>query len=260
MQINDMMTNHRQVFVTLGLQLYQSFTVILICWFGITSALSGEWSMYRFAKLMMTIAFGLAMIKFYDSPMPGLGISFADLVLKESQFLANQLNEGVLLQIKNKLDYLWLALSAPSFSIITSIIDVIRWVVVVACIIAVYLAVTVVIAFGYVALAISLILGPVFIPFFIVPEMEWLFWGWLKSFIQYAFYPVVANGLVFVFGSMLVAWVDESQATITAGNLAALIVPFVIMFLTFVFAVFKIPSLTNSIFTGRSGESITFWR
>jgi hypothetical protein len=40
----------------------------------------------------------------------------------------------------------------------------------------------VVIAYGFIATAVCVLVGPVFIPFFIVPKMEWLFWGWFRCF------------------------------------------------------------------------------
>ena len=42
---------------------------------------------------------------------------------------------------------------------------------------------------------------PVFIPFFPVPQTDWMFWGWLKSLLQHAFYQVIAQAFVFVFGT-----------------------------------------------------------
>jgi hypothetical protein len=51
-------------------------------------------------------------------------------------------------------------------------------------------------------LAVIVLVGPIFISFFIVPKLEWLFWGWFRAFIQYAFYQVVAHAFVFVFGQL----------------------------------------------------------
>jgi len=45
----------------------------------------------------------------------------------------------------------------------------------------------VVIAYGFIATAVCVSWVPFFIPFFIVPKLAWLFWGWFKCFIQYAF-------------------------------------------------------------------------
>ena len=77
------------------------------------------------------------------------------------------------------------------------------------------------IAFGYVAAAVAVMLGPIFIPFFIVPHMEWLFWGWLKALIQYAFYPVVANAYLFVFGNLLIHFVDAHPPPYDGATIAA---------------------------------------
>ena len=110
-------------------------------------------------------------------------------------------------------------------------------------------------SFGYVAAAVAVMLGPIFIPFFIVPEMEWLFWGWLKSLFQYAFYPVVANAYVFVFGNMLVHFVDAHPPPYDGAMILVLFFPLVLMLIAFTYGILKIPSLVNSLFTGRSGES-----
>src|SRR5262249_36138166 len=116
-------------------------------------------------------------------------------------------------------------------------------------------AVLAVFAFGYVAAAIAVLLGPIFIPFFIVPHLEWLFWGWLKSLVQYAFYPVVANAYLFVFGNLLVHFLDSHPPPYDGAMLLVLFFPLVLLLVAFTFGVLKIPSLVNSLFTGRSGES-----
>ena len=62
----------------------------------------------------------------------------------------------------------------------------------------------VVIAYGFVATAVCVLVGPVFVPFFIVPKMEWLFWGWFRCFLQYAFYQVIAAAVVFIIGNLMI--------------------------------------------------------
>ena len=41
-----------------------------------------------------------------------------------------------------------------------------------------------VIAFGLAATGVAVLVGPVFIPFFLVPQLDWLFWGWVKSLLH----------------------------------------------------------------------------
>src|SRR5579863_3205391 len=115
----------------------------------------------------------------------------------------------------------------------------------------------VVIAYGFIATAVCVMVGPVFIPFFIVPQMEWLFWGWLKALMQYSFYPVIANAYVFVMGSLLNHFVDSHPPPYDGAAMALLFLPLVFLLLAFTYGIVHIPSLVSSIFAGRSGEFVT---
>ncbi|HEV2224547.1 MAG TPA: hypothetical protein VGR84_16260 [Candidatus Acidoferrales bacterium] len=92
--------------------------------------------------------------------------------------------------------------------------------------------------------------------FFIVPKLEWLFWGWFKAFIQYAFYQVIAAAVVYVIGNLILGILDlEPKGTI---SIVQLIEAFPVLFVTFlaaIYALLKIPALANHIFSGTSGGS-----
>jgi hypothetical protein len=253
--IRDMMTTNADLFVGFGMRLYQSFSVILIVWFGIRAALGGEFSAYHFARLLLVISFGLAMTKYYASPIPGFGYSFYELFTKQGDYLALQLNQEMLTQIKSKLDWIWAAIENPSINLLLAPVDLLRWGAISALILLCYVATTWVTLFGVIASAVCVLLGPIFIPFFIVPQLEWIFWGWFRAMIQYAFYQVVANAFVFVFGTLLIRFVDNAAVDFTGMKFAAIIVPTMIVLGTFCFAIFKIPAVVNSLFTGKAGES-----
>jgi hypothetical protein len=73
--ITDLLTRHSDMFVVMGGGLFRGFA-ILISWFGITVALSSSHEHHafhfgNFASLLLTIAFGFAMITYYDSLIPG---------------------------------------------------------------------------------------------------------------------------------------------------------------------------------------------
>ena len=80
--------------------------------------------------------------------------------------------------------------------------------------------------------------------------MEWLFWGWLKSLIQYAFYPVVANAYLFVFGNLLIHFMDSHPPPYDGATIAVFFFPLVLLLIAFTYGILKIPSLVNSLFTG----------
>jgi len=259
--LSTLMTSHASMFETLGTNLFRGFAVILISWFGVKSALASASSGHsgfhfeRFASLLMTIAFGDAMITYYSRPLPGLGLSFYHLIVDQGTNLANELNHGIVTEVTARLNSIYYETEQPGLSLAINILEVLRYEITVIALEAAQIAVFVVIAFGYVASAVAVMLGPIFIPFFIVPKLEWLFWGWLKSLLQYAFYPVVANAYIFVFGQLLIHFVDAHPPPYDGATLAVLFLPLLFLLIAFTWGVLLIPSLVNSLFAGRSGES-----
>jgi hypothetical protein len=260
--LTQLMTEHAAIFETMGANMFRGFAVILIAWYGAKTALGsaggGTGPLFHFdnfAALLMTIAFGFGMITFYSRPIPGMGVSFYHLIIDQGLTLANQLNHSLVQEIWDRLNNLYWGMETPGLTIALNVLELVRYLVTVLCIVAAQAAVFTIIAFGYIAEAIAVMLGPIFIPFFIVPKLEWLFWGWLKSLIQYAFYPVVANAYLFVFGNLLIHFVDAHPPPYDGAAVAVFFLPLVLLLIAFTWGILKIPSLVNSLFTGRSGES-----
>lgn len=254
--ITDLLTRHSGMFVAMGQNMFRAFAIILISWFGIKVALAAEhgggFAFTRFVELVMVIAFGFAMITYYDVPIPGFGRSFKNLVIDQAVFLSNRLEAASLGEVQERLVELYSTMEPPT---LLDIVYVIRYFLTIVAIVLAQVAVLAVVSYGYVAMAIIVLIGPVFIPFFIVPKLEWLFWGWFRAFIQYAFYQVVAQAFVFVFGQLLIHFLDSHPPPFDSLKVAWLFVPLVFLLLSFVYGVLKIPSLVNGIFTGRSGDS-----
>src|SRR5262249_15683714 len=142
-------------------------------------------------------------------PIPGIGLSFYHLIVDQGLNLANQLNHSLVDDLWNRINGIYWGMETPGLTIVLNVLEILRYVVTVLCLVAADAAIFAVVAFGYVAMAIAVMLGPVFIQFFIVPTMEWVFWGWLKALLQYTFYPVVGNAYLFVFGNLLIHFIDS---------------------------------------------------
>jgi type IV secretory pathway VirB6-like protein len=113
-----------------------------------------------------------------------------------------------------------------------------------------------VIAFGLIATAVCALLGPIFVPFFIVPKLDWLFWGWLRSFIQYSFVPVVAIAFLMIFEQFVFRYVTTLPPMITQAEYGVYALQAFAVVATFCLGILQVPSLTQSIFSGSSGESV----
>ena len=76
--IASLLLTHEPEFLRLGFRLFTSLATVLIAWQGIQMMFSrdglGE-AMFDFAKLLLFVSFGYAMIAFYESPIPGIGVS-----------------------------------------------------------------------------------------------------------------------------------------------------------------------------------------
>jgi TrbL/VirB6 plasmid conjugal transfer protein len=116
-------------------------------------------------------------------------------------------------------------------------------------------AVLFVVSFGMIASAMYALLGPLFIPFFIVPTLKSLFWNWLEAVVQYSFMPVISNAFIFVFDRFQPLPANAAPRPAPRGS-AALRRPHVMILVTFTIGVLLVPSFTSSIFSGRSGKSV----
>ena len=186
--INDLLTQNLGFFDAMGQNLFRMFATILVVWFGARSALSAASGKHtfefdHFASLLLTIAFGFAMTHYYSTPLPGIGVSFHNLITDEAQFLANRINQAELQTIVTRIGDFEARIDAPG---VTDFLGMAIYVVVIILLAGAQAVSIVVIAYGFVATAVCVLVGPIFVPFFIVPKLEWLFWGWLRCFLQYA--------------------------------------------------------------------------
>jgi hypothetical protein len=244
------------LFVSLGMHLFRDLATILIAWFGIQAALSAAdggpgFSVANFASLLMTIAFGFTMITYYRAPIPGFGLSFTQLLTDQPIFLARQIETAQVQRLAERLNQLFLTMEQPMLFNVSAIVG---YFLVALAVTAARVALLAVIAFGLVATGVAVLIGPIFIPFFIVPQLDWLFWGWLKSVLQYAFYQVIAQAFVFVFGGFLMNFLDAFPPPYTVDRLLVGGFQLIFLLLAFTYGLLKVPSLTHSLFSGHAGE------
>lgn len=254
--LQSLMVTHASMFEAIGVNMYRAFAICLIVWFGIQVAMrGGGFPVDKFVNLMLTISFGLAMTRFYSTPIPGFGVSFYHLVVDQGTQLANAMNVSMVSNITERLSNLYFSMETPGLSALINAVEILRWAITVLALLAALAAVYLVVSFGYIAAAVCVLVGPIFIPFFIIPDLNFLFWGWLRALLQYSFYPVVANAYIYVMGSVLINFVDRAGNDFSGANIAVLFIPLVFLLIAFTWGLMRIPSLVNSIFSGKSGES-----
>src|SRR4051812_42261426 len=253
--ISNLLTAYEPEFLRFGYNLFLSFATILIAWQGIRMMFSHEGlgeQLFDFAKLLLFISFGYALITFYETPLPGIGVSFSNLITDQAYYFQSVLEARAFDNIYQHFDDLSEHFMQPDAWAILA--NLIYWTVLL--LIAFAKAVSMaVIAFGLIASAVCGLLGPIFVPFFIVPKLDWLFWGWFRSFIQYSFVPVVAIAFLMVFEQFVYRYVTSLPPMITQAEYGIYALQAAAVVATFCMGILQVPSLTQSMFSGSSGES-----
>src|SRR5688500_3938070 len=216
--ITTLLTTYEPEFLRFGYTLFIAFATILIVWHGVRMMLTSESlgdNMFGFARLLLFISFGYALIAFYEAPLPGIGVSFSNLITDQAHAFANILDARSLELVFEHLDTLWGHFVQPdAWSILANLL---YWLLLIFVTLAKVISLAIV-AFGLIASAVCALLGPIFVPFFIVPKLDWLFWGWLRSFIQYSFVPVVAIAFLMIFEQFIYRYVTTLPQNITSAE------------------------------------------
>jgi len=97
------------------------------------------------------------------------------------------------------------------------------------------------------------LLGPIFIPFLVFDKLDWLFWGWLKSYLGFSFYKVVAAAAMNVLSQVLTNYYIQLGQSFSDPSLLVATLPLLILLvLVNVYILFKIPTMTQSLFSGHT--------
>src|SRR5215510_152638 len=107
--IANLLLTYEPEFLRFGYRLFVSFAVVLLAWHGIKMMFGGERlgeQMFEFAKLLLFVSFGYALIAFYESPLPGIGVSFSNLITDQAFYFQSVLEARAFDNIYRHLDEL----------------------------------------------------------------------------------------------------------------------------------------------------------
>jgi TrbL/VirB6 plasmid conjugal transfer protein len=242
----------------MGLRICIALATIMLVWFGVQEALASTrhgagFHVGKFLSFFMLITFAYTLVKFYDTSIPGVGQSFRGFINGGAQYLVNVIGTDSMTSIQNTLNQaqsteapgMTKAVMNPYYAIVYALIQVL---------IAVFSAVvSAVVAYGAVASAVIGLLGPVFIPFLVFEKLEFLFWGWLKAFIGFCFYKVLAAAVLSILAHLLAQYYTEMVNFSDPGTMVQELPLLILLVLTNIYILSKIPAMTMSIFSGSAG-------
>jgi TrbL/VirB6 plasmid conjugal transfer protein len=254
--IFNVLTQNGTPFQQLGLNIFRTLAIVMIVIAGTRIAFSDHHSLHKLRTLAGLILLVWIMITLYSTSSPLLGgNSFSEIIPRTAFGMADLVGTTTQQQMVAKLNDITSGIQDMGEFSMLHARDFVVYLLITLLIAVLELAMFIVVGFGYLALGAVLIIGPILIPFMLVPKLDFLFWSWLKALIKYSFYPVVGNIILLGISQIMLAVLNTTLLSqgLTAGRIAVSMtqVPILaVVFLAGIYSIFKIPSLVGDIFSG----------
>ena len=265
----------------LGLQLWGGLAAVMVAWTGLRIAFSGTFDAWTMVKLVIGIAIPRTLLHYYVVPIPGVGMTFPAMmagggIWLQNLFLSDVVSAGyseMTALVQSYGAHLSAAWSSGSvLSIVTaglsvlfsSLISLFLGTSLVFCLLLLFCITYAQVIWAQVALAIVILLGPVFVAFLIFEPLSFLFWGWFRTMMVYSLYGVVAGAILRVFMGVglgyITTYADALMGTGTAdaGELllwAVVLLPLVVCGLM---ASLKVGELASMLVSGSGSTGSGF--
>ncbi len=243
---------------SIGVHICVALATIMLVWFGVQEALASAhggpgFNMGRFLSFFMLITFAYTMVKFYDSSIPGIGYSLKGFINGGAQQLVDLIGTDSANQILNTLKQAESSEGPGMMSTLTSPYNAIIYALIQVLIAGLSALISVIIAYGAVASSIVGLLGPIFIPFLVFDKLEFLFWGWLRAFLGFSFYKVVAAATLSILSQLLAHYYAMMSGFVDPATMVEKLPVLILLVVVNGFILLKIPAMTATIFSGHTG-------
>src|ERR1700758_5407305 len=242
----------------LGLRMVIALATIILAWFGVQEALASAqggpgFSLPKFISFFVLITFAYCFVRFYDSSIPGIGYSLKGFISGGTSRLVDYIGSDSSQEVQStihtalgKMGTLSPSLTEPYTLVCTYTVQIVLTILTAL--------ISVIIAYGAIGATIVGLLGPVFIPWMVFGKTDFLFWGWLKAFLGFEFYKVVAAATMSVLSHLLITYLTSGAMNLNDPQRLVYLMPGLLI-LCFIagFILLKIPAMTAALFSGHTG-------
>jgi hypothetical protein len=242
----------------IGLHMVISLATIMLAWFGIQEALASAhggagFDVGRFLSFFVLITFAYCFVKFYDGSIPGIGYSLKSFISGGTSNLVDHVGTDSTQEVQNAIHSALGKLGTMSPSLTEPYTLACTWTIQVVLSILTGL-IGVVVTYGAIGATVIGLVGPVFIPWMVFSKTEFLFWGWLKAFIGFEFYKVVAAATLSIMSHLLITYLTSGANNMANPQRLITLMPgLLILCLVAGFILLKIPTMTATLFSGNVG-------
>ena len=211
---------------TLGNQMFAGLALIVVVLSGLKIAFGGGLQPWELVRVIIGIWIPWVMMQFYTTNIPGMALTFPHMIVAGGNWINLLLVDDSVSSVQEELTKLFKELAKAQDAAVEAgdIFDVLSTgfqaamtavtgfviVIFMALMMLVLAAVTYAqVIWAQIALAILIILGPIFIPFLVFEPLSFLFWGWFRAMITYSLYAVIAGAVLRVFSAVGIAFITS---------------------------------------------------
>ena len=214
-----------EVFTT-GNGLLGGLALIVVVLTGVKIAFGGNLQPWELVRVVMGLWVPWVMLQFYTTLIPGMAFTFPGMLAAGGNWLHALLIGDAVYSMQTELGNLIRSLAANLeaqaqqghvLGLVTggihAAITAASGLVMLAFVVLMLLLLAAVtyaqVIWAQIALAMLIILGPVFIPFLVFDPLSFLFWGWFRAMVIYSLYAVMAGAVLRVFSAVGIAYITS---------------------------------------------------
>jgi len=251
--LDDFTTQYGEPIRTVGLEIFWPLVIIILVIYSIKHGLSGGLTLFLIQFVPMALV-AANLLKYYYDPMPLIGVSVHSSFSVVARDIANIIDTQRMDVLFSRIGGILAGIQKPNMGDFVMLpiyfmVEMDMWLIEAA-----LFGLT---AFGFVALGIGSLLGPLFIPWMIVPKLSHYFWNWVEYMVQYAFYRVVAAALVFVISTFLTKFIDSTIAgNFSLAQFAVLMPRIIVVTIAALWLCLRMQGLLADLFKGGSSAGV----
>ena len=275
--LNSIIGSSGPILLTTGQDLWTGLASIMIVWTGVKIALSGNFQPWEVIRLIIGLWIPWVMLHFYDTPLPvpANAYTFPSMIVAGGNWLMDLFVADVGTAMRTELSkminthmtritdawdgyQIWDLITAGGAVLMTLFSATLMMLFAMIMLVLLYCITYAQVLWAQMAIAILVLLGPIFIPWLLFEPLSFLFWGWFRALIVFSLYGALAGAVMRVFMGVALGYVTTYSNQVisfdltTMGGWVLIILP---LFVAGILASLKVGELASMLVTGNAVTS-----
>ncbi len=275
--VNTIIGGSGPILITAGNDLWTGLAAIMVVWTGVRIAMSGTFQPWDLIRLVIGLWVPWVMLHFYVTPLPAPAgaYTFPGMIVAGGNWLMDLFIADVGTAMRTELSNMvnvhmsriteawdgyqvWDLVTRGGAAIMVLFTTTVLMIFTMVMMVLMYAITYAQVLWAQLAMAILVLLGPMFIPWLVFEPLSFLFWGWFRSLIVFSLYGALAAVVQRVFMGVTLGYVTTFSNQVisfdltTMGGWVLIILP---LFVAGILASLKVGELASMLVTGSAVTS-----